>query len=82
MVTFMRHVWSSTVLFHFDPDSGLSILSSLVKLQSLNLASCSKLTDSCLQHITGQTFHKLLAVPGRVIGDNNFNYVQELQTGT
>lgn len=81
MVTFMRHVWSSSVLFHFDPDSGLSILSSLVKLQSLNLASCSKLTDSCLQHITGQTFHKLLAVSRRVIGDNNFNYMQELQTG-
>uniref|UniRef100_A0A3Q0SV66 Si:ch73-173p19.1 n=1 Tax=Amphilophus citrinellus TaxID=61819 RepID=A0A3Q0SV66_AMPCI len=32
--------------------SGLSILSTLVKLQYLNLASCSKLTDSCLQHIT------------------------------
>uniref|UniRef100_A0A3P9NHB4 Si:ch73-173p19.1 n=1 Tax=Poecilia reticulata TaxID=8081 RepID=A0A3P9NHB4_POERE len=32
--------------------SGLSVLPSLVKLQSLNLASCSKLTDSCLQYIT------------------------------
>uniref|UniRef100_A0A3B5LYR0 Si:ch73-173p19.1 n=1 Tax=Xiphophorus couchianus TaxID=32473 RepID=A0A3B5LYR0_9TELE len=32
--------------------SGLSVLLSLVKLQSLNLASCSKLTDSCLQYIT------------------------------
>lgn len=40
------------------PDSGLSILSSLVKLQYLNLAACSKLTDACLQHITGQTFYK------------------------
>lgn len=78
----MHHVWSSSVLFHFDPDSGLSILSSLVKLQSLNLASCSKLTDSCLQHITGQTVHKLLAVSRRVRGNNNYNYVQELQTGT
>lgn len=43
----------SFVLF-FCPDAGLSILSSLVKLQYLNLASCCKLTDSCLQHITGQ----------------------------
>ncbi|XP_041824644.1 uncharacterized protein si:ch73-173p19.1 [Melanotaenia boesemani] len=34
-------------------DSGLIILSNLVKLQYLNLASCSKLTDSCLQYITG-----------------------------
>lgn len=40
-------------------DSGLSILSSLVKLQYLNLASCSKLTDSCLQHITGWAFYRL-----------------------
>lgn len=36
-------------------DSGLSVLSSLVKLQHLNLAFCSKLTDSCLQYIAGQT---------------------------
>uniref|UniRef100_A0A1A7YYE5 Uncharacterized protein n=1 Tax=Iconisemion striatum TaxID=60296 RepID=A0A1A7YYE5_9TELE len=34
-------------------DSGLSILPSLAKLQSLNLAACSKLTDSCLPFITG-----------------------------
>ncbi|XP_056290762.1 uncharacterized protein si:ch73-173p19.1 [Pseudoliparis swirei] len=34
-------------------DSGLSIVSGLLKLQHLNLASCSKLTDSCLQHIKG-----------------------------
>ncbi|XP_034023049.1 uncharacterized protein si:ch73-173p19.1 isoform X1 [Thalassophryne amazonica] len=34
-------------------DFGLSVLSNLVKLQHLNLASCSKLTDSCLQHVTG-----------------------------
>lgn len=31
------------------------MLSSLVKLQHLNLAFCSKLTDSCLQYIAGQT---------------------------
>lgn len=36
-------------------DSGLSVLSSLVKVQHLNLAFCSKLTDSCLQYIAGQT---------------------------
>lgn len=36
-------------------DSGLSVLSGLVKLQHLNLAFCSKLTDSCLQYIAGQT---------------------------
>ena len=49
--------WSTTVLIHVYLllDSGLSILSSLVKLQYLNLASCSKLTDSCLQHIRGQS---------------------------
>ena len=35
-------------------DAGLSFLPCLVKLQHLNLASCSKLTDSCLQHITGE----------------------------
>ncbi|XP_076026524.1 uncharacterized protein LOC143016205 [Genypterus blacodes] len=34
-------------------DSGVSVLSSLVKLQYLNLASCNKLTDSCLEHIKG-----------------------------
>lgn len=51
-------------LFHvnllnlFCLDSGLSILSCLVKLQYLNFASCSKLTDSCLQHITGWAFYK------------------------
>ncbi len=36
-------------------DAGLSVLSNLSKLQHLNLSSCSKLTDSCLQHITGET---------------------------
>lgn len=46
-----------TLLHACRPDSGLSILSSLVKLQHLNLASCSKLTDSCLQHITGSLAH-------------------------
>lgn len=35
-------------------DAGLSVLSNLSKLQHLNLSSCSKLTDSCLQHITGE----------------------------
>lgn len=39
----------------FGLDSGLSVLTSLVKLQTLNLATCTKLTDSCLQYITGQT---------------------------
>lgn len=53
----------SLICFHwFCPDSGLSVLSSLVKLQYLNLASCSKLTDSCLQHITGPTFYVILTV--------------------
>nr|XP_046227001.1 uncharacterized protein si:ch73-173p19.1 isoform X2 [Scatophagus argus] len=47
----LKHL--SLVNSHLITDSGLSILSSLVKLQYLNLASCSKLTDSCLQHITG-----------------------------
>lgn len=43
----------------FCLDSGLLILSSLVKLQHLNLAFCSKLTDSCLQYIAGQASYKL-----------------------
>ncbi|KAJ3611202.1 hypothetical protein NHX12_021218 [Muraenolepis orangiensis] len=34
-------------------DSGLSVLSSLVRLQHLNLSSCGKLSDCCLQYITG-----------------------------
>jgi len=50
-----------SILSHVPfPDSGLSILSNLVKLQYLNLASCSKLTDSCLQHITGWVFVTVL----------------------
>ncbi|XP_044031816.1 uncharacterized protein si:ch73-173p19.1 [Siniperca chuatsi] len=56
----LRQLRAFTALKHLSlvnspliTDSGLSILSSLVKLQYLNLASCSKLTDSCLQHITG-----------------------------
>lgn len=57
------------------PDSGLSILSSLVKLQYLNLASCSKLTDSCLQHITGQHVTKLQTVTS----SHNSSYMHERQ---
>lgn len=56
----LRQLRAFTALKHLSlvnspliTDSGLSILSTLVKLQYLNLASCSKLTDSCLQHITG-----------------------------
>lgn len=33
-------------------DCGLSVLCKLVKLQYLNLSSCSKLTDGCLPHMT------------------------------
>ncbi|KAG7231193.1 hypothetical protein INR49_012024 [Caranx melampygus] len=61
-VGYLQQVWSVSVILLmnllniFCPDSGLSILSSLVKLQYLNLASCSKLTDSCLQHIRGWAF--------------------------
>ncbi|KAK3541212.1 hypothetical protein QTP86_016815 [Hemibagrus guttatus] len=33
-------------------DCGLSVLCKLVKLQYLNLSSCSKLTDGCLHHMT------------------------------
>ncbi|MEQ2170526.1 hypothetical protein GOODEAATRI_001072 [Goodea atripinnis] len=56
----LRQLRAFTALKHLSlvnspliTDSGLSVLPSLVKLQSLNLASCSKLTDSCLQYITG-----------------------------
>lgn len=68
----------------FCPDSGLSILSSLVKLQYLNLASCSKLTDSCLQHVTGWAFlaltHQAQAVINTLRNANftsSYSYVQE-----
>ncbi|KAF5901208.1 uncharacterized protein DAT39_009072, partial [Clarias magur] len=33
-------------------DCGLSVLCKLVKLQYLNLSSCTKLTDGCLYHMT------------------------------
>lgn len=56
----LRQLRAFTALKHLSlvnspliTDTGLSIVSSLVKLQYLNLASCSKLTDACLQHITG-----------------------------
>uniref|UniRef100_A0A1A8SI23 Uncharacterized protein n=1 Tax=Nothobranchius rachovii TaxID=451742 RepID=A0A1A8SI23_9TELE len=56
----LRQLRAFTALKHLSlvnspliTDSGLSILPSLGKLQSLNLAACSKLTDSCLQFITG-----------------------------
>lgn len=51
----------------FFADSGLSVLSSLVRLQYLNLASCSKLTDSCLQHVTGQSFYVITAVRAEML---------------
>uniref|UniRef100_A0A673CF51 Uncharacterized LOC115410964 n=1 Tax=Sphaeramia orbicularis TaxID=375764 RepID=A0A673CF51_9TELE len=56
----LRQLRAFTALKHLSlvnspliTDVGLSILPSLVKLQYLNLSACSKLTDSCLQHITG-----------------------------
>ncbi|XP_017262114.1 uncharacterized protein si:ch73-173p19.1 [Kryptolebias marmoratus] len=56
----LRQLRAFTALKHLSlvnspliTDSGLSVLPSLVKLQTLNLASCVKLTDSCLQHIAG-----------------------------
>lgn len=51
------------------------MLSSLVKLQHLNLAFCSKLTDSCLQYIAGQASYKLS-------WDQTADYVFQLCTST
>ncbi|KAG9348127.1 hypothetical protein JZ751_004157 [Albula glossodonta] len=49
--------------------TGLSVLSSLQKLQHLNLASCSKLTDTCLQYITGLKSLSFLSLDHTKVSD-------------
>uniref|UniRef100_A0A3B4AJ77 UBX domain-containing protein n=1 Tax=Periophthalmus magnuspinnatus TaxID=409849 RepID=A0A3B4AJ77_9GOBI len=56
--------------------SGLSILPSLVKLQYLNLASCSKLTDACLQHITLKSLYFLSLDQTKVTDSGMVLYLQ------
>uniref|UniRef100_A0A3Q2UK78 Si:ch73-173p19.1 n=1 Tax=Fundulus heteroclitus TaxID=8078 RepID=A0A3Q2UK78_FUNHE len=56
--------------------SGLSVLHSLVKLQSLNLASCSKLTDSCLQYITLKSLSLLSLDQTKVTDAGMVQYLQ------
>ncbi|XP_030625124.1 uncharacterized protein LOC115808026 [Chanos chanos] len=50
-------------------DAGLSVLSGLVKLQLVNLSSCTKLTDSCLPHLTALKSLSFLALDQTKVSD-------------
>ncbi|KAG5268465.1 hypothetical protein AALO_G00212890 [Alosa alosa] len=72
----LRQLRAFTALKHLSlvnspliTDSGLSVLSSLLKLQHLNLSSCTKLTDCCLQHITGLKCLSFLALDQTKVSD-------------
>ncbi|XP_051543477.1 uncharacterized protein LOC127434637 isoform X2 [Myxocyprinus asiaticus] len=61
-------------------DAGLCVLSNLSKLQHLNLSSCSKLTDSCLQHIAGLCSLTFLALDQTKVSDTGL--LMFLQSGS
>ncbi|XP_051538320.1 uncharacterized protein si:ch73-173p19.1 [Myxocyprinus asiaticus] len=61
-------------------DAGLCVLSNLSKLQHLNLSSCSKLTDSCLQHIAGLHSLTFLALDQTKVSDAGL--LMYLQSGS
>ncbi|KAL7840896.1 hypothetical protein AOLI_G00262190 [Acnodon oligacanthus] len=72
----LRQLRAFTALKHLSlvnspliTDAGLSVLSGLSKLQLLNLSSCNKLTDSCLQHITKLQCLTFLALDKTKVSD-------------
>uniref|UniRef100_A0A3B4D6K3 UBX domain-containing protein n=1 Tax=Pygocentrus nattereri TaxID=42514 RepID=A0A3B4D6K3_PYGNA len=72
----LRQLRAFTALKHLSlvnspliTDAGLSVLSGLLKLQHLNLSCCSKLTDSCLQHITKLQCLTFLALDKTKVSD-------------